>query len=401
MLRIRDTLAGDPIQFMYVEHRRDLKEVAAFVRNSSSLGLDTESTGVNPYARTWELRTVQIGDRWRAYVIPQQYRKFIAWLVRQEVNWIGHNGPHDARSIDAHLAYESGIRFRGETFICAHHADSRNRAEGGTGHGLKDLAEAHIDPNAGKWERELKKVFKTIEIPIPGEVYKSGPRKGQPKVRKAKLSEGWSLIDPRHPAYIAYAAADPILTFRVWEHYQASLRQFHSLYRFDLLVQQACDRLNRRAMQLDVRYTERLSAQFERKARDAEDTAAQFNCENVQSGQQVAATLTALGVQLTERTKTGQFVTDARVLRGVLASTDDPAVKEFLRAVLIAKQLSKRRESYTEQMLREMDADGCIHPSINILGARTARMSVSNPPLQQLPTKDREDEFGDSTNQVD
>ncbi len=402
MLRIRDTLAGDDIQFMYVEKRADLKEVAAFVRNASSLGLDTESTGINPYARGWQLRTVQVGDRWRAYVIPSPYKKFVAWLVRQEVNWIGHNGPHDSRSIDRYLGYQSGIRFKGETFIVSHHHDSRNRQEGGTGHGLKDLAEAVIDPNSGKWERELKTVFKTIEIPIPNEVYKSGPRKGQPKVRKAKLSEGWSLIDPTHPAYIAYAAADPILTWRVWEHYQPTVRAFHDLYRFDLRVQNACDRLNRRAMQVDVRYTERLSAEFERVALEAEADARElFGCTNVQSGQQVAGVLTTLGVQLTERTKTGQFSTEARILRNILADTKDDSVRAFLKAVLTAKQLSKRRESYTEQMLREMDENGCVHPSINILGARTARMSVSNPPLQQLPTKDREDEFGDSTSEVD
>ncbi len=396
---------------MYVQNRADLNEVAAFVRNASSLGLDTESTGVNPYARGWELRTVQVGDRWRAYVIPSPYKKFIAWLVRQEVNWIGHNGPHDSRSIDRYLGFDSGLRFRGETFIVSHHADSRNRQEGGTGHGLKDLAEAFIDPNAGKWERELKAVFKTIEIPIPNETYKSGPRKGQPKVRKAKLSEGWSLIDPTHPAYIAYAAADPILTFRVWEHYQPTVRQFLDLYRFDLRVQDACDRLNRRAMQLDVGYTQRLSDQFERKALAAEATAREYGCDNVQSGQQVAATLINYGAVLTEKTPTGQYKTDARILRDLLAQAEQEAKADaneschyrvdIIRAVLIAKQLSKRRESYTEQMLREMDEDGCIHPSINILGARTARMSVSNPPLRQLPTKDREDEFGDQSTPMD
>jgi DNA polymerase I len=54
--------------------------------------------------------------------------------------------------------------------------------------------------------------------------------------------------------------------------------------------------------------------------------------------------------------------------------------------------LLKRKASYTESMLEEADSDGRIHPSFNTLGARTARMSVSNPPLQQLPTKDREED---------
>src|SRR5690606_4822296 len=34
------------------------------------------------------------------------------------------------------------------------------------------------------------------------------------------------------------------------------------------------------------------------------------------------------------------------------------------------------------------DADGYIHPSINTMGARTARWAVSSPPLQQLPSSD-------------
>ncbi|HEY6020269.1 MAG TPA: hypothetical protein VIY48_10305, partial [Candidatus Paceibacterota bacterium] len=144
--------------------------------------------------------------------------------MEQDVNWIGHNGPHDIRCIDEHLGYETGVVCKGETYIPSHHADSRNRKEGGIGHELKELAVSVVDRDAGRWEVELKKVFKTIEIPIPGEVYKSGPRKGTPKSRKAKLAEGWGLIDPSHPAYIAYAAADPILTYRVWRHYQPTVR---------------------------------------------------------------------------------------------------------------------------------------------------------------------------------
>jgi DNA polymerase-1 len=73
-------------------------------------------------------------------------------------------------------------------------------------------------------------------------------------------------------------------------------------------------------------------------------------------------------------------------------SSGNPAVSDFIHTVLGAKQVLKRRENYTEAFLREMDSFGRVHPSINTLAARTTRMSVSNPPLQQLPTKDREEE---------
>jgi len=67
-------------------------------------------------------------------------------------------------------------------------------------------------------------------------------------------------------------------------------------------------------------------------------------------------------------------------------------VRDFVRAVLLAKQLEKRKAAYTDHMLLEMDEQGRVHPAINALAARTSRMSVSGPPLQQLPTKNREDE---------
>lgn len=400
MIRLRDTLGSDPITFHYAESTMDLQEIADFVSSRKSLGIDTESTGINCYRPEWRLRMFQIGNATDSYAIPPRYKKFIAWIMRQPMNWIGHNGPHDIRSIDTFLGYETGAVVAGETYIPAHHADSRGRAEGGIGHGLKEQAIAHVSRDAGKWEVELKKAFKQIEIPIPGQVYKSGPRKGQQKVRKAKLSEGWALIDPTHPAYVAYAAADPLLTYRLWRFYQPVVRKQHALYQFDRRVQNAADKLQRRAMRLDVPYTERLSDAYLRKAEEFKATAASFGCDNINSGAQIAEALMHYGAVLTARTEKGQYKTDATILRDLLTKAQNEVEADanescvyrvdLIHAILGAKQLLKRRESYTEQMLEERDSAGRVHPSINTLGARTTRMSVSNPPLQQLPTKDRE-----------
>jgi DNA polymerase-1 len=393
VLRIRDTIAGERITFHYVQSQADIQEFKRFVLSKRWLAIDTESTGINCYRPDWQLRTVQVGDARRCYVVPARYKQLIKWLMHVPlVKWIGHNGPHDIRSIDIHLGYETGVVCAGETYIPSHHLDSRNQQEGGVGHALKELACAMVDREADKWERALKAVFKTITIPVPGEVYKSGPRKGQPKVRKAKLSEGWSLIDPEHPAYLAYAASDPILTYRVWQKLYTVYKQFRRLYLFDSRVQRACDRLQRRGIRLDTRYTSRLSEAFSRAEWDAVNVGWELGCSNVQSGQQIAAALIGYGVKLTERTPKGQYKMDGRIMREIMAARSTvPAAQGLLRAVLRAKQVSKRRESYTNQMLSEMDSAGRVHPSINTLGARTARMSVSNPPLQQLPTKDSEE----------
>ena len=410
---IRDSIAGDLLKFFYVEsYREDLWRAREFVEAHDVLGIDTESTHHNCYRPGWELRSVQVGTDRTSFVVPARYKKFIAWLMRQEhVRWVGHNGPHDIRSIDEWLGYETGVVCKGETYIPAHHLDSRKQEDGGIGHGLKELAMHYLDHTAGKWEKALKEEFKNILIPIEGEVYKSGPRKGTQKYRKARIDEGWGLIDPTNPKYIAYAASDPVLTYRLWRYFQPVVRQHHELYRFDHEVQLAADRLQRRAMRLDVRYATRLSAEFLRVANEYKATAASYGCGNINSGAQIARSLAELGVRLTERTPSGQFKTDGRVLRGLLdyakaqrrAETGEMwlYIEDLINAVLVAKQLLKRRESYTEQMLQECDTAGRVHPSINVLAARSARMSVSGPPLQQLPTKDRGNELLDETGEYE
>lgn len=379
--------------FHYVQSKVDIEEFKSWYLSHTWLAVDTESTGLNCYHPQWSLRCVQYGDAYDSYVVPARMVNLLKWTVarHETVKWIAHNGPHDIRSIDAHLGYETGIVCEGETFIPSHHLDSRNQQEGGVGHGLKELACAMVDRDAGKWERALKAEFKSIKVPIPGEVYKSGPRKGEPKTRNARLSEGYALIDPTHHVYIAYAASDTILTYRVWHKLQPVVREYLDLYRFDHRVQQACDRLQRRAIRLDVNYTRRLTAAFTRAEERAYGVADEFGCRNLQSGQQLAVTLQRLGVQLVERTPTGQYTMDGRILKSIMDNTSNDEVVAFIRAVQRAKRVSKRRESYTNQMLSEMDSQGRVHPSINTLGARTARMSISNPPLQQLPTKDSEE----------
>lgn len=394
MIRIRDEIAGDAITFHYVQSTKDVAKFKAWVLEHDWLAWDTESTGLNCYHPKWKLRTVQCGDKTDAYVIPARYVNLLRWLFHvPQVKWIAHNGPHDIRSLEQHLGYSTGVRCAGETYIPSHHLDSRNQQEGGTGHGLKELACALVDREAGKWEKALKNEFKQIMVDVPGEVYKSGKRKGEQKVRRARLSEGYALIGDTNPIYIAYSASDTILTYRVWEKLQPIVRSSLELYRFDLRVQHACSRLQERGFLLDTGYTKRLRSALFVRAGNAAGVAGEFGCGNIYSTQQLARTLSDLGIQLTERTRTGQYKVDDGVLRGLLQAEIPDRVRKFIRAVLLAKQLSKRREAYAEQMLAERDINNRVHPGINPLAARTSRMSISNPALQQLPTKDHaEDE---------
>lgn len=394
MLTIRDSIAGEPIWFHYCESIEDIRKAYHWAVHHEILALDTESSGVDCYRPNWRLRLFQFGDANRAFVIPAKYRKWIYRILSiKDMFWIGHNGPHDIRSLDVHLGFETGIKCRGETFIPAHHRDPRTMREGGINHGLKEQAIARIDGSAGKWEIALKAAFKDILIPVPGEFYKSTSKygkKGDPKLRKARLSEGWDLIALNHPAYIAYAGADPILTFRLWQDSREVVIESNGLYTFDLRIQNIGDRLQRRGIRLDKDYASRFRTALDRKAARYSERARLLGCDNIYSPPQLASALLALDAVLRERTPKGQYKTDDKVLRAVISSDPSSQAAQLARVVLIAKRVSKRREAYADAMLRAVDASGRIHPSIKTLAARTSRMSVSDPALQQLPTKESE-----------
>lgn len=397
MIKITDELAGDTIRIYCPESKRDLFRAADFLLEHQEMSLDTEATGINCYRVGWKMRTFQFGNEYQSYVVPARYRRFISWVMAQDIVWFMFNGPHDVRSIDHHLGYETGVVGE-ELYIPGHYYDSRNQAEGGVGHGLKDLAVHFIDRQAGRWEKALKAAFKEIKVPIPGEYYKTsnkktGVVKGQQKMRKIRQEEGWATIDVRHPAYQAYAGLDPILTKRLVPYLRRYIQEFPELYEFDHAVAQACDVLQRRAIRCMTGYTQELSTAYAAVAQANMDIAAKYGCENINSTQQVAATLLRLGVTLTELTDSGDWKMDARIMREVKKNPPTRKAGDFISSVLVAKQLLKRKAAYTDNMLLEMDEDNRVHPSINSLRARTTRMGVSGPPLQQLPTKDHEDEI--------
>lgn len=389
LITIKDRLAGDKIFFHFVETKEDAQRALGWANRfiGAPLGFDTESTGLDCYHPSWELRTFQFGDDIRSFIIPAKRRRTITAIWGLDIAWIGYNGPHDVRSVDSYLGYESKVVVENEAYITAHHNEPRKSTEGGVDLGLKEQCIAHVDPSAGKWEVALKQSFKQIEVPMPGEFYKSGPRKGQPKVRKALISEGWALQDIRHPAYIAYAGADPILTYRLWQHNQHAYSRANGLYERDLAIDLICDRLQRRGMPVDEHYLKRYRAALNKRAAHLLELAAEMGCTNINSGPQIAATLIDLGAKLTLKTPKGKWQTDNTVLES-LREDDNRDVRRLVRYILTARRLTKRAEVYAAGMLRAMDAQGRVHPSINSLAARTGRMSAGI--FQQLPTKDQD-----------
>ncbi|MGO1048825.1 DNA polymerase [Crossiella sp. CA198] len=370
---LNHTMAGAPVEVRVLEGRGDSAELLNFCTHTPVLAMDTETTGLDIYAANFRIRTVQFGHADLAYVVPVEYGfgDLATEGLRRSRTLVCHNAPFDLLSLDrTGLAdFEKLAPRVRDTRLMAHQLDSRAQGEGGIGHGLKDLAEALIDDQAPDTQTGLHQVFRQLGL---------------------RVSEGFAQIDLAHPVYLLYAGLDVILTHRLHTVLTAEIqrRQVAQLVDFDHQVQQATSRMQRRGMLLDVEYTERLVVELRDDAEAARREAAQWGVTKVGSPAQVAEALIAMGEELAERTAGGAWKVDKQVLGGLADPGRGRGANPLAAAVLAAKRADKWRTSYAEAMLANRDSHDRIHPTINALQARTARMSVSNPPLQQLPSRD-------------
>jgi DNA polymerase-1 len=169
---------------------------------------------------------------------------------------------------------------------------------------------------------------------------------------------------------------------------------FDNLRKFEYELSALLRQMQARGIKLDVEYTEKLRESLLVEQSDAMVTAARYGVANINSTSQVAEALEGMGESLRERTAGGKPKVDKAVLlpladldrnwNRIGARTPNPLAD----AVLHGKRAGKWAETYAQAFLDLKDEDDRVHPWINGLQARTARMSVSRPPLQQLPAND-------------
>lgn len=66
---------------------------------------------------------------------------------------------------------------------------------------------------------------------------------------------------------------------------------------------------------------------------------------------------------------------------------------ELCKLLMDYKKLSKLKSAFIDGLLEQLYDDGKAHPSFNIIGTDSGRISCSNPNLQQLPKADEEDKY--------
>jgi DNA polymerase-1 len=371
---------GDAVPIYFPETDRDLDGFHRFLEKPGVIALDTETTGLRIYSKGFACRLVQFGRGNEAWVLQaDRFRGVIQQTLRRpDLRWSAHNAPFDLLVLDRTgfaTLEDLGPRVF-DTYILAHLCDPRTEHDGGAGLGLKPLSTVYVDNEAADTSKALYEVFR--------------------REYKATKATGWALIDIDHPLYVTYAGLDVVYTARLLPELSILIRTngMSDLAKLEHRVQLITTAQQKRGLLVDVEYTERLMADLEREAEEFARKAKGYGVENINSTKQVIEGLQGMGEKWSTKTASGNPAVGKEVLLP-MADLDKDWKRLDLRepnpladAIIRSKRASKWGESYVRTFLDDRDENDRIHPFIKSLAARTARMSVSNPPLQQLPSSD-------------
>jgi DNA polymerase-1 len=363
-------MALQGVQLHLVETLDDVRKCMEWLEGLTCerIGFDTESSGLSPEID--HVRLVQFGDAFTGWAIPidrwyglveeivnrwQRHGRFVAHNARYDVAMLRKHGIH----IPVHLV--------DDTMMLAHIVNPTHSV------GLKQQCAKHIDSKAAAMQSQLDQVMKSggytwATIPIAA----TGPC----------------------AVYWIYAALDPVLTVRLWEHHWPEVeRTAPKAYDIELSVGWIADRMERRGVMIDREYTAEKHSEFdEMHAALAKRGLDEFGV-SLGSADQIVDVLVRDKVHLWKKTGEGSWSLDKFALEGIR--------HPLVQLLQEYKRIEKLSSTYLRRFLEYSERDGRLHPSINTLGFKeqsagafgvvTGRMSMSKPNLQQLPRVDEDD----------
>lgn len=324
-------------------------------RGRDALAFDTETTGLQPWKDS--LRLVQFGDCNEGWAIP--WDRYGGLVDEVLAAWRGplvaHNTAYDLWMMEEHGLKLDRSRLE-DTMVQAHILDPRPRQEGGLGVGLKPLSTHHIHPQAAMGEKLLHESME-------------------------KQGWTWATVPVSFRHYWAYGALDTVLTARLHQKFRPLVRDtgMDEAYELELAVLPVLVDMAARGVRVDREYLRSKRGQLLDYVTQVREWArSEYQVENLTSNAQAIERLKADGVSFTKFTDSGQVAFDKKVVKSI----NHPLAK----AVLEVRKAEKVVSSYFDNLLENADGQDIVHCNIRQLGARTGRMSISNPPLQQMPS---------------
>ena len=352
-----------------------LREWLGQRRPFHALAFDTETTGL--VVGRDIVRLVQVGDGEHGWVMPWSnevgvnktfiggWAGLFAEIVREwDGDWLAHNAKYDVGMLD-HMGLKMPRRRVKDTRIMAHILQPHMSTA------LKNVCGRLIDAKA----------------PQAAEKLSHGLTSG-----KGEGGWTWATVPVDYEEYWTYAAMDPVLTYQLYEKIWPRVEADAPIaFELENEVSWVIEKMERYGAHIDVPFaTEKLHA-YERYVDELGDWVKSEYGISAGSNQAIIRVLQETGYEFTSRTTSHALALDKAVLRNI----DHPLAD----AVLERRQIQKLASTYLSHFVEEVDEKSLIHPSINVLGARTGRMSMERPNLQNLPRKNERNSAADVVRQ--
>lgn len=339
-------------------------------RDLNLIAVDTETTGLEWHNGHYPfLATTSTASDDSVYDLtggpgPEE---FVEEMVYAD-GWIFHNA-----AFDIHMIAQAGLMDLEELLARPIH-DTATLArilisveEANWQYGLKPLSKLLVDSSYGDAQDELKDAMVALGI----------AKKNQKILPDGAFYDTWQQM----PALVEkYAMQDTRATYDLFFTLLARASEADlKVYEMEMDVLKELIRMEHRGVALDTdrvkqlfdEYTEYMNAALAKLMVFV--TIEDFNPD---SNDQVAQTLIQAGVPLTDLTDSGQIRVDKWALG---RHEGHPCIDALLEYRMYAKFLS----TYLGSMLGKE----VLHPSIWGIGARTGRMSCSNPNMQNIPVR--------------
>jgi len=316
------------------------------------------------------LRLVQVGDGMTGWAIPWSGWNgvFHEAMRRFEGEIICHNVAFEARWFALQSDFELPWHRVHDTMIAAQIINPLESAA------LKTLTSKYVDRRAAAMQRMLDEAM-------------------------SKHGFTWGTVPIDLKEYWSYGALDCILTVRLWERLKEQVGKggpYSLVYDLEMGARRVCTRMEINGARIDLDYANEKYNQLH----DYADSIKRWGAENFKSSTGKGLSLGSnrdlasifvgqYGAEVHDYTATGQPKMDKDQLKRFVADyPEGDRINTLAKTVLAMRKAGKLAETYMLNLSRGAAGTGFVHPSVRTLGARTGRMSITDPALQTLPKND-------------
>ena len=346
----------DGFKFLnWLGERRPNDAVAFDIETGEYRGRDPKDA-LSPYHG--KIRLVQIGDGEQGWAIPWETwgGVFYEGMSRYTGRIVCHNIAFESAWMTENSEWKFPWHQAHDTMIMAHVIDPT------TAHGLKPLAERLVDRTAAILQDTLHTDLK-------------------------KQGWTWGTVPFSYAPYVMYSALDPVLTMRLFDIFWEQVKPgapYAKAYELEMQTRRIATEMELRGARVDLEYSERKMQELQDFGEATKQWVQDQFGISITSTRQLGDKFEELGAKITSYTATGQKSVTKEQLEE-FEKSEIPAVAALANSVTQQRKADKLASSYFDNFLKK-NVDGFVHPSIRTLGARTGRMSITEPALQTLPS---------------